>query len=200
MFNSVKTIWRYITRRSHPAHLPYMPKPPDQNHPHGIGDGTSSNTLYSEIETNAHHIAGMSVTFGSQKVVRVDENNQAQDICQKQSYIIGSGRLVSHPDEVGGVCLFCQAGSLQLMQAGQISLEEAQLKSLVDKESARRCDLCGRYCCSNHCLSVQPSEGSTILACILCQKKMRPRFRTIKIVLSILCSPFLEIDNPNNEN
>ncbi len=194
---------RLLSTKAHPAHLPYILTPP----PHQPDTSSSPNQLphnaantdfsYTESEVSIHTIAGTNIGFGTQKIVQVDSVGQAKDISQTQSHLIGSGKLVSKVEDVAGVCKLCQAIAMEQLQAGQISVQQAQLLSLYDKSSAAICDVCGIQGCVRH---IRPllTENGVLAMCETCQRQLKKQLRKQKIV-GLLLSPFMETKNPNEE-
>lgn len=183
-----------FSRRVHPVEQPYNPTPPQQpnaptNHiPNNTTDGS-----YIETETDIHSIAGTSIGFGSQNITQIDSDDKASSLSQSQSYIFGSGRLVTSIEEVGGVCRLCQTAATELLQAGQISAQQAQLLSLYDIASAAICNVCGTQGCIQHIRPIQ-TENGILTICETCQKQIKNQLRVRKIV-GFLLSPFMEDTN-----
>ena len=205
---NIKTILKKLLgRETPPAHLPYIATPP-ANQPHQQHNNTNTDISYTETETDIHRIAGTSIAFGNQKIVQVDENNQARHLSQTQSHIVGSGKLVSsiEPKEVAGqilpgitgICRYCQAETTQAYEANLISVQEAQIKSLYDTSSASQCDICGTNTCCRHCRPIQMPDGSTQALCVDCQKQLKWQIFKHKMS-SFLLSPFMENENPTEE-
>ena len=197
------TLKRLLSRKAHPAHLPYIPTPPSQQpnassqnqFPHNSANADIS---YTEEEANIHSIAGTNIGFGTQKLVQVDSRGQAKDFSQTQSHIVGSGKLVSKIEDIAGVCRYCQAEAIVALEANLLTLEQAQIKSLYDTLSSSRCDICGTNTCCRHCRPIQMPDGSTQQLCVDCQKQFKRQLITQKI-FGLLLSPFVETENPNEE-
>jgi len=165
-------------------HQPYIPTPPTNDREFQ----QYSDAGYTETEAELNTIAGLGITFGKQKTVQVDNNGNARDISQNQSYIIGTNKRISDIEDIGGICCFCQEQAMEIYRAGLISLQQAQLKSLFDKNSAMQCDICGTYTCPTHTRPTQTPQG--ILAiCLRCSEAIRRQQRRKKIV-AFLLSPF----------
>ena len=158
--------------------------------------------LYQETEMDVHSIAGTSVRFGSVHSLTLDQNNRASDQVQRQSYILGSGRVVSRVESqvvdgrllpgVGGVCGFCQKEAIAALQAGLISPQQAELLSLVDTESISHCDGCGRRdVCTRHSRPFPTADGGAILLCVDCAENAVRQLRTNRAI-GLLLAPFLE--------
>lgn len=181
--------------KEHPAHLPYIPTPPSQQpnipfnqFPHNHSDADLS---YTESEISIHAISGTSIGFGTQKVVQVDSRGQAKDLSQSQSHIVGTGRIVSKVEDIAGVCPFCQIEAKEAFDKGLLSFQEAQSKSLYDKQSASQCDICGVNTCSRHCRPILMPDGVTQRLCSTCQKQLKGQIIKQKII-GFLFSPFIE--------
>jgi hypothetical protein len=192
---------RLLGTKAHPAHLPYIPTPPshrpDASPPNQLPyNPGNTETSYTETEVNIHTIAGTNIGFGTQKVVQVDDRGQAKDFSQTQSHIVGSGKVVSKIEDIAGVCRYCQAEAAQAFEVNLISLEEAQIKSLYDTQSASRCDICGTNTCCRHCRPIQMPDGLTQLLCIDCQKQIKGQLLK-KRIAGFLLAPFMENENPN---
>lgn len=200
---SFKTILqKLLSRKMPPAHLPHIPTPPAQPHasmsPNQFPyNGVSTDNSYVETETDIHTIAGTDIGFGTQKIIQVDSSGQAKDISQTQSHIVGSGKLVNKVEDIAGVCKFCQAIAMEQLQAGQISLQQAQLLSLYDKNSAAICNVCGIQGCVRHIISI-PTEDGILAMCEACRLQLKKQLRKRKII-GFLLSPFVETENPNKE-
>jgi hypothetical protein len=184
-----------LGRKTPPAHVPYIPTPPVHNigssaPPNPNAHYSNADNSYTETETDIHTIAGTSIGFGKQKIIRVDQNGQANSFSQAQSHILGSGKLVREIENIVGVCKFCQVIAIDQLQAGQISVEQAQLLSLYDNSSAAICNFCGVQGCIRHIKSMQTESGITTI-CVTCQQQLKKQARRRKIVNFIL-SPFIE--------
>ena len=90
-FKSILT--KLFGRNAHPAHLPYIIKPPAQQHsptlPNQNMHTSNTNASYTESEADIHSIAGISIAFGKEDIVQADENNNARHFSQTQSHIVG---------------------------------------------------------------------------------------------------------------
>lgn len=201
---NIKTILqKLLSRKMPPAHLPHIPTPPahqpdastsPNQFPH---NGASTDNSYIETETDIHTIAGTDIGFGTQKIIQVDSSGQAKDISQTQSHIIGSGKLVSKVEDIAGVCKLCQAIAMEQLQAGQISVQQAQLFSMYDKSSAAICNVCGIQGCVRHIRPILTEDG-VLAMCEICQRQLKKQLRKRKII-GFLISPFMETENPNEE-
>lgn len=210
VFKSILT--KLFGRKVHPGHLPYVPTPPaHQNTPTSANQNTAPfnvNVSYAEIEADVHSIAGTPIIFGNQRITQVDESGHAHHSVQTQSHIVGSGKLVGsiEPKEVAGqvlpgvagVCSYCQAEAQKAYENNLISLHDAQVKALYDTSSAERCDICGINACCRHARPIQMPDGITRILCIDCQKQLKRQLIKQK-VFGLLISPFMEIENSNNE-
>jgi len=194
---------RLLGTKAHPAHLPYLPTPPSHqpdasSSPNQFPNNTSTDTSYTEAEADMHSIAGTNIGFGKRTLIQVDSRGQAKAFGQTLSHIVGSGKVVSKIEDIAGVCRYCQAEAAQAFEANLISLEEAQIRSLYDTQSASRCDICGTNTCCCHCRPIQMPDGLTQLLCVDCQKQFKGQLLKQKIV-GFLLSPFVETENPNEE-
>jgi len=177
---------RFALRKTPPSTQPYIPTP-GQNTNNSVFDGNGD---YSETEVDTQQIQGLSITFGTQHTIQIDDNGHARELSQKPSYIIGSGKRVSSIEEIGGVCPFCQLQATQAYQQGLISVQEAHLKSLFDIESRQQCGICGTNTCSVHSRPIQTPEG-VVLICVACRKELN-RQQIRQRIVSFLLSPFVE--------
>ncbi len=200
---NIKTILqKLLSRKMPPSHLPHIPTPPaHQPHastsPNQFLNGVSIDNSYVETETDIHTIAGTSIGFGTKKIVQVDSSGQAKDISQTQSHIVGSGKIVNKVEDIVGVCKFCQVIAMEQLQAGQISIQQAQLLSLYDKNSAAICNVCGIQGCVRHIRPILTEDG-VLAMCEICQRQLKKQLRKRKII-GFLISPFIETKNPNEE-
>lgn len=187
-----KDIFRKRRNKQEPIYKTYIPTPLNQNPINGKTN-TQANPQYCETEANLDRIGNMGIAFGSEKTTQVFENN-AKNIVQNHSHIIGSKKMVSDISKIEGVCSICEEISMRLAQKNAISLQEAQLLSLYDKSSAAQCDCCGGGFCSRHCRPVQISESLVQMLCLNCQKVLARQVKKqrIKRFLSLLLLPFLE--------
>ena len=193
--NIKETLERWLGRKAPQAHQPYDPTPPGPN----AGASGSSNmqfhhtnadAAYTETETDIQNITGTGISFGTQKVVQVGNNGQANCLSQAQSHILGSGKLISKLEDVAGVCNFCKLIAAQQLQAGQISIAQAQLMSLYDRGSAAICNICGIQGCIRH-INPKYTASGIITICIACQKQLKKQERKRKLI-NFLLSPFVE--------
>ena len=179
---------RSVMRNTLPADKPYIPSP-DQSLPNPTA-GISAD--YSETEAEIQNIRGTAIAFGTQRTIQIDAQGRARDLTQKESFLIGGGKHVSSIEEIGGVCCFCQAQAMKVFHEGKISLEQAQLQSLFDKNSAMQCSICGISTCAIHSRPAQTDEGVVVL-CSACRDELSRQQRR-KRLLSLLLSPFTEDD------
>ena len=191
---------KMLTKKAHPAHLPYVPTPPSNQYnmpfnqsPHNYSDDDLS---YTESQINIHTVSGTNIGFGTQKIIQVDSRGQAKDFSQTQSHIVGSGRLISKAEDIAGVCQFCQIEAEEALEKNLITIEAAQIKSFYDNLSASQCNICGTNTCSRHCRPILLPDGLTQYLCITCQKKLRGKIIKQRII-GLLLSPF--IDDKNQE-
>ena len=193
---SIKSILsKLFNRNVHPGHQPYIPSPTQQ--PPRLNQSRQNQTCeYIEVESDLHSIAGTTIAFGTKKLVQVNDG-VASEQSQTQSHIIGSGKIISKAEDLGGVCRFCQAEAVEQYNAGQISLEQLELSSFYDKTSATTCHSCGFQGCLRH---IRPLEiqGGIITICILCQDKLARQMRKQRVV-NFLLAPFTEDDEAINQ-
>ena len=191
---------RLLGTKAHPAHLPYIPTPPTHSPdapPNQSSNNVNTDIAYTELESNINSISGTSIGFGTQKIIQVDSSGQAKDISQTQSHIVGSGKIVNKIEDIVGVCKFCQAIAMEQLEAGQISLQQAQLFSIYDKSSAAICNVCGIQGCVRHIRPILTEDGALAM-CEACQKQFKKQLRKRKII-GFLLSPFVETENPNKK-
>jgi len=194
---------RKANTKAHPAHLPYNSTPPtqqpDASSPNQFsGNPTDADLSFTEAEADLNSIAGFTITFGHQKLITVDSRGQTKDLSQSQGHIVGSGKLVRNVEDIEGVCGYCEAEAKKAFEANLISIEQAQAKSLYDTSSASRCESCGISTCCKHTHPIQMSDDSTQQLCVDCQKSLKGKMLTQKIV-GFLLSPFMEDENPSEE-
>ncbi len=187
---------------SHPAHLPYNPTPPvnksNVNQNQFANNINNDGLSYTDSEADVDSISGMSINFGSMKSIGVDNNGQTRDLSKNQNHIVGSGKLVSSIQDVAGICPICQGEAIHAFEKKLITLEEAQIKSLYDVNSASRCDICGTNTCSRHCRPVQMPDGSTQNPCVTCLKLLKKQAFKRKMI-HLLLSPFFETKRQKQE-
>lgn len=200
MFKKLSNLLKDIRRRSsQQADQPYIPLPPEAT---PVIERDIPQLLYEETDINIHEIAGTSIGFGTIQSTMIDHDNRATDQTKRQSQILGSGRVVSrvepeiidgtHRPGVGGVCCFCQAEAISALQAGVISPQQAELRSLFDTKSASHCDGCGRRdVCVRHSRPFKTEDGAEVLLCVDCMKAATRQQWTNRAV-NILLTPFLE--------
>jgi hypothetical protein len=172
---------RFVFRKNHPGHLPHIPQA-GQALPDPMG-GISSE--FTETKANVQHIFGSGIAFGTKEAVQIDENGDGREIIQEQSYRIGSGRIVNKVEDIAGICFLCEIVALKLLQDGLISIQEAHLRSMYDRNSAARCDVCGRNTCSVHCRPAMINNNIMNL-CTLCLDQIQKQERRHKLVRWLL--------------
>ncbi|AQQ71401.1 hypothetical protein SMSP2_01775 [Limihaloglobus sulfuriphilus] len=180
---------RIFTKKSHPAHLPYQPTPPQSDSGEKPKD-SDDELSYLESEEVIEKIAGTDLEFGVVKSVEV-KGDQAKDTSKTINRSLGSGRLVSDINDVYGQCPFCKQEAEAAYRRKKISLEEAHAKSYYTISSAGQCDKCGINACSVHIRPVSMPDGSTVQLCKKCKQKYR-RKQLLSKLLSFLASPFRE--------
>ena len=184
-------------RSSFKAGQPYIPRPSDQEQDKLPGE---DNIFYKETRINAENLGPIS--FGSATELIVDNNGNTTQIRQRQGHILGRGRLVTSLNPtiengmvlpgVGGGCYACKKEAALLLEAGQISIEEAYRHALFDTGSAAQCDGCGRRdLCIHHCRPFQKADGTQLSLCPDCTRAAQ-REKWTAISLSILLSPFID--------
>ncbi len=184
---------RFTMRKAHRPDLPYIPQP---------GQKLSSPMLEfnedcTETEADIQQLHGMSIMFGTQKNIQIDEHGLTKVIKQNPSYIIGTKKRVSSINEIGGVCEFCQIQATQAYDNGKMTLQQAQLQSLFDVKSGRQCGICGIYTCSRHCRQL-PTPDGMVLVCTSCQADIRRQQRKAKVI-GFLLSPFVDSETPEKD-
>ncbi len=217
MFKTIKNYFKNWFRHTPlEASQPYIPAPPDQQNPASVHPSPDSqdrssarDLLYQEMVSNEHRIGGSSIIFGENSSVIVDNQQNATEFHRKYSYILGSGRLVSHMEPsfigdklmpgVGGMCFFCRLEALAALQDGLLSPQEAELKSLFDSESAGQCDQCGRRdLCSRHSRPVPGPDGKPFHLCPVCVEAAQ-RGQWMQKPLQLLLLPFIKEEVPPQE-
>ena len=189
---------KFFGGRAHPAHIPYAQSPPPQPHTATAsqqipGDPTNSDGSYTEIEADIHPIAGSEITFGSEKIIIVDSNGQTKHLSKQNSHVLSTGKLVNTIEDIAGVCKICQMIAMEQFQAGELTLEQAQLASLYDTASAAICSACGFQGCSRHIRPVQTDAGGLTM-CIPCQKELKKQMRKQKFIQFFL-APISETED-----
>lgn len=188
----IDSLRRFITRNSHPPHLPYRPAPPvHQQNPLDIPSSSNEDTSYTEIETDIQRVAGTSLAFGAETATHVDANGQARHLTQTQSHILGSGRIVSDINDVAGACPICIKELENAIKQNLIQPQHAEARILYDKESASRCDVCGTNVCSRHAHAICLPDEVPQKLCVTCEDKVKRKIRRQKI-LSFFMAPFME--------
>ena len=194
-FKSILKKW--FGKDTPPAHQPYIPQPPLGEVP--INQFIQNDGDFSEAKVSADKFYGFQTTFGSVESVNIAGNNAA-DISQRSSYIVGTGKPVSRIEDVGGICPPCNAQAIELYKAGLISLQDMELRSMYDRESSACCDSCAMQGCNRHIRPVQLPDGQTMQLCVNCQaalnlqmKKARRR-QFIKNCFAFFFSPLIERD------
>lgn len=206
--------WR--TRTPLEASQPYIPAPPDQQNSPPVPSSpdnqvlpSNQDLLYQEIVSDEHRIEGTSISFGENSSVTVDNQQNAAEFHRKSSYILGSGRLVSHMEPtfigdklmpgVGGMCYFCRLEALAAYEEGLISVQEAERRSLFDSESAGQCDQCGRRdLCSRHSRPYPGPDGKPFHLCPVCVEAAQ-RGQWMQKPLQLLLLPFIKEEVPPQE-
>jgi len=184
---------QFILGKNHPGHLPHIPQP-GQALPDPLA-GIS--TDFSEAKVHLRQIGNTSITFGTIEGISVDDEGNCKEIVQEPSYRIGSGYIVSDITQIAGICSICELASLEMYQAGLITLQEANLRAMYDHHSAAQCDICGQHFCSAHCRPIRIENEVTNL-CVLCLKTMQKKERRRRI-LSWLFAPLTESMPHNKE-
>jgi hypothetical protein len=186
-----------LWRSSRNAARPYIPQPPRQGQDSLQGQSGSS---YKETNVDIETVGGLA--FGSTEELTVDQDGNANRICQKQGHILGSGRLVTSSEPtvkdgtplpgVGGACYACKLEALDMLQAGVIDIQEAERLSLFDTNSVAQCDACGRRdLCIRHCRPFDKADGTQVSLCPDCIKQAQ-REKWVANSLNILLSPFID--------
>ena len=185
---------RFVRGKNRPGHLPHIPSPgqalPDPLD--GIGDDFSETTI------NVKQVGNTGIAFGKVEGVKLDADGNGQEIIKEPSYRIGSGSIVSSIEEIAGICGICEVIALEAYNAGQISLQEAHLRTMYDQPSAAQCDVCGQRFCAAHCRPIKIENEVTNL-CVLCLKTMQKKERRRKILVWVL-SPLTDSTPQNKEN
>ena len=215
MFKNLANLFKnWFARTPQQASQPYIPQPPEQTDPSSMPprrqsqDQTPPNDVcYRETVANERRIWGTSIVFGENSSVVMDNQQEAMEFHGQRSYILGSGRVVSHMEPtfvgdqlmpgVGGICYFCRLEALTALQSGLITPQEAELQSLFDTESASQCDGCGRRdVCTRHSRLYPAPDGQTMHLCVACAEAAQ-RGQWMRQALDILLQPFLEDEPPS---
>ena len=183
----------------HPPGKPYTPAPPSPQS-HGTtaqsqipGSPTGSNGAYTEMQADLQPIDGSTIQFGTETIILVDANGRAQDLTRSHNHVLSSGKLVSKIEDVAGVCKICQIAAMEQFQAGELTLEAAQLASLYDVASAAVCEVCGIQGCIRHIRPIETEAGITSM-CTPCQKELKKQLRRQKIIQFFL-APISETED-----
>jgi hypothetical protein len=177
---------RLFIRRAQRPDLPYMPHP-NQTTWSPPAPGPSDQR---ETETELHQILGLTIPFGTQKTIQVTESGDKNyDTSFTPHYVVGTHRMISRIEDVGGICTYCHLQAMEAYRKGLITLEQQQVQSLFDVDSSVRCDDCGKFYCVTHCLRVEVPERTTML-CVDCAKQFQRKLRRRRIV-SFLLEPFI---------
>jgi hypothetical protein len=184
-----KLLGRFAFRRQS-SPKPYIPHP-GQVMPDPVA---GINAEFTDTEMHVNHIHGTTIIFGTKNIAQTDENGNTTDISQQPSYRIGSNKIINAVDQVAGICSFCEANAFEQFQAGLISIQQAQLRSMYDHASAAQCSLCNRNACKIHCPSVN-IEGQIQNLCVNCLDNIEKKNKRQRIICFLL-APFLESDCP----
>ena len=191
-----ETLERMISRWIHRPGMPYTPAPPTPqsnatSQTHQIpGNPAGPNGGYTEMQADLHPIDGSTIKFGTETFIVANPNGQNQDLSRSHNHVLSSGKLVSKIEDVAGVCKICQLIAMEQFQAGEITLEQAQLASLYDTASAAICDVCGFSGCLRHIRPVQ-TEAGLVHMCVPCQKEFKKQLLKQKI-LQLFLAPISE--------
>jgi len=194
-----ETFERMISRWIHRPGMPYTPVPPAAQHhtprtPHQIpGNPSSPNGAYTEMQADLHPIDGSTIQFGTETFILANPNGQNQDLTRSHNHVLSSGKLVSKIEDVAGVCKICQIIAMQQFQAGELTLEAAQVASLYDVGSAAICNVCGIQGCIRHIRPVE-TESGIISMCVPCQKEFKKQVLRQR-VMQLLLGPISEIED-----
>ncbi len=186
--NLKNVLTRLFGRRAHAPHLPYIPTPPQSNNASNRsipGHAAGPQGTYTEIQSTIQTIAGSNITLGSENIILVDANGQAREISKQCSHVLSTGKLVTRIEEIGGICPFCQSSAMQRYQAGELTLEAAQLACLYDVASAATCQACGVHACTRHIRPVDTDQGILSL-CQECHKALKKQLRKKSLVRALL--------------
>jgi hypothetical protein len=179
MFAKISHFFKDLLSRSPlSAGTPHLPHPPEPELGTPLPDATR---FYEETSSDLDMIAGTNISFGTAETTIVDQNGNATHHRRRVSHILGDGRLVTSIEPriedgqarpgVDGKCSLCLQKAIQDYEAGLISPEEVQRRSLFSTGSAAECQGCGRKdVCTTHCRPLKRFDGTQSRLCPDCTK------------------------------
>lgn len=168
-----------LTRSPLTAGTPHVPHPPEKEVRHSLQDG--GDPFYQETNADMETIAGTEISFGTAETTTVDQNGNTTRTRRRVGHILGDGRLVMSLEPridngqkrpgVGSLCRFCLAEAIPEFEAGLISHETLQRRSLFSTDSAAQCEGCGhKDICDPHCRPLKRFDGTQPRLCPDCRK------------------------------
>ena len=145
------------------------------------------------MQADLHPIDGSTIKFGTETFIVANPNGQNQDMSRSHNHVLSSGKLVSKIEDVAGICRICQVTAMEQLQAGELTLEAAQLASLYDVASAAICNVCGLSGCIRHIRPIE-TEAGIVSMCVPCQKEMKKQLRRQKLIQFFL-APISETED-----
>lgn len=192
------------------ASKPHIPQPPEQKQQNEQLPANNAELFYSEENRDIETIEGTNLSFGPTEQIVVKQNTSSSRSSKKPGHLLGSGRLVTSLNPinengiekpgVGGMCFKCSEEGFVLYQAGLISSEEAQRRSLFDTSSAAECQGCGRKdICIKHCRPFEDSSGNTVALCPECTKEAQHQ-KFFEKAFKYLLMPFTNQSGTSSAN
>ena len=189
-----------LSRSPLAAGTPHVPHPPEKQDPHSLQE--SGDPFYQETSADLETIAGTEISFGTAETTTVDQNGNATHKRRRIGHVLGDGLLVTSLQPrvedglqrpgVGRLCRFCLVEAIPEFEAGLISREELQLRSLVSTDSSAQCEKCNRKdVCERHCQSLERLDGSKPHLCPNCAEAAIREDQDRKSIYTLL-APWLK--------
>jgi len=177
----------------------------------GIGPGPAgSGPGYVPIESayDVVNIPGTSLYVGT--VMRMVQQTWTQEVITRTERLgqrLGCGHMVYNIHEyttaigvyrgLGGQCSFCTAQAAALLQENQITLPQAEAKSLYCSRCGRGCQACGRNnVCSRHVRLLEVPGSRPTSLCIGCLQPVKTGCLR-RAVIATLSFLFLDRNRPS---
>jgi hypothetical protein len=167
-----------------------------------IGSYTPLESIYDLV-----NIPGTSLYVGT--ITRVIQTWTGEIVTRTERYgqLLGCDHMVYNIHEyatafglyrgVGGRCPYCTAEAAALFSENQITLRQAEAKSLFCSRCSRSCRACGRSSlCARHAGLVAAPDGSSVSLCVDCLASMK-RQRLWNTIVAILLAPFVDHNRPS---
>jgi len=155
---------------------------------------------YTTIETNIDNqpIPG-TITQSISKEERILQSPNGELITHsnKKGIHCGCGHLIytiesnGQQPGLGSRCPICAAQAVQLLNRGDVTLDQAEAMSLCCSKCSARCEGCGINVCRRHIHQFIGLDNSRAWLCDECVKQAE-RDKFFKQTLTIMFSPFLD--------